>query len=64
MNGLDVYTSEVDDHGVDFVVKDKNKRFREIQVKSLRGKGYVFVRKNKFDIHNKNLDIQKILNLE
>ena len=23
--GLDVYTSEVDDHGVDFVVKDRNK---------------------------------------
>jgi hypothetical protein len=53
--GLEVYTTEVDDHGVDFIVKDKNGRFCEIQVKSLRGKGYVFMPKSKFDINNKNL---------
>ena len=53
--GLEVYTTEVDDHGVDFIVKDKNGRFCEIQVKSLRGKGYVFTPKSKFDISNKNL---------
>lgn len=53
--GIEVYTTEVDDHGVDFVVKDKNGRFCEIQVKSLRGKGYVFTPKSKFDISNKNL---------
>lgn len=53
--GLEVYTTEVDDHGVDFIVKDKNGRFCEIQVKSLRGKGYVFIPKSKFDITNKNL---------
>ena len=53
--GLEVYTTEVDDHGVDFIVKDKNGRFCEIQVKSLRGKGYVFMPKSKFDISNKNL---------
>lgn len=51
----DVYTSKVDDHGIDFVVKDKNNRFCEIQVKSLRGTGYVFMQKSKFDITNKNL---------
>ena len=53
--GLEVYTTEVDDHGVDFIVKDKNGRFCEIQVKSLRGKGYVFTPKSKFDISNNNL---------
>jgi hypothetical protein len=53
--GLEVYTTEVDDHGVDFIVKDKNGRFCEIQVKSLRGKGYIFMPKSKFDINNKNL---------
>ncbi|KOP30898.1 hypothetical protein ADM98_03990 [Exiguobacterium sp. BMC-KP] len=53
--GCDVYTSEVDDHGIDFIVKDKNGRFCEVQVKSLRGTGYVFMQKNKFDITNKNL---------
>ena len=35
--GYDVYTSEVDDHGVDFVARDvKMDIFYEIQVKSLR----------------------------
>ncbi|MBN6185650.1 DUF4365 domain-containing protein [Aneurinibacillus sp. BA2021] len=53
--GLEVYTTEVDDHGIDFIVKDKNGRFSEIQVKSKRGKGYVFIPKSKFDINNKNL---------
>lgn len=41
--GLDVYTSEVDDHWIDFIVKDKKGIFNEIQVKSLRNKGYTFM---------------------
>jgi hypothetical protein len=53
--GMEVYTTEVDDHEIDFIVKDKNGRFCEIQVKSLRGKGYVFMQKSKFDLTNKNL---------
>lgn len=52
--GLEVYTSEVDDHGIDFIVKDKKGRFCEIQVKSKTNNGYVFMQKNKFDIDNKN----------
>ena len=46
--GFEVYTSEVDDHGVDFVVKspDKNE-FCEVQVKSVRNYGYVFIAKSK-----------------
>lgn len=53
--GLDVYASEVDDHGVDFIVKDKKKVFNEIQVKSLRDKGYTFMQQEKFDLSSKNL---------
>ncbi|WP_067625460.1 hypothetical protein [Alicyclobacillus acidiphilus] len=52
---MEVYVTEVDDHGINFVVKDKRGRFCEVQVKSVRGKGYVFMPKNKFDISNKNL---------
>lgn len=43
--GMDVYSSEVDDHGVDLVIKDKKKRFQEIQVKSVYKGNYVFVKK-------------------
>ena len=53
--GCQVYTTEVDDHGVDFVVKDKNGRYCEIQVKSIRSTGYVFMEKSKFDLSNHNL---------
>ncbi len=53
--GCQVFTTEVDDHGVDFVVKDKNGRYCEIQVKSIRGTGYVFMAKSKFDLNNQNL---------
>ena len=59
--GLEVYTCEVDDHGVDFIVKDKKGRFCEIQVQSLRNKGYVFMSKSKFDISNKNLYLTLLL---
>ena len=46
--GFEVYTSEVDDHGVDFIIKVPNeKEFYEVQVKSVRNYGYVFVSKSK-----------------
>jgi hypothetical protein len=53
--GLEVYTSEVDDRGIDFVVRDLHGRFCEIQVKSIRGMGYAFMQKSKFNIENRNL---------
>lgn len=53
--GLQVYSPEIDDHGIDFIVKDKKGNFKEIQVKSKRGMGYVYMEKTKFDITNKNL---------
>ena len=46
--GYEVYTSEVDDHGVDFIVKVPNTaKFFEVQVKSVRNYGYTFIAKTK-----------------
>ncbi|QMV40065.1 DUF4365 domain-containing protein [Cohnella cholangitidis] len=53
--GFEVFTSEVDDRGIDFIVKDRRGQFCEIQVKALRGYGYVFAQKSKFNINNDNL---------
>ncbi|MBP1765042.1 MAG: hypothetical protein H6Q65_2100 [Firmicutes bacterium] len=52
--GFEVYTSEVDDHGIDFIVKSKDGSFFEIQVKSVRQIGYVFMQKEKWNIDNSN----------
>ena len=52
--GFDVYSSEVDDRGIDFVVRKEPSTYYDIQVKSVRGTGYVFFPKNKF-ILRKNL---------
>lgn len=46
--GFEVYTSEVDDHGVDFIAKQPGeKRFYEVQVKSVRDYGYIYMAKSK-----------------
>ncbi|MBN9658462.1 MAG: DUF4365 domain-containing protein [Acidobacteria bacterium] len=56
LSGCDVFTSEVDDHGIDFVVRTRNGDHYDVQVKSFRlesGKStpYVFLQKSKFAIH-------------
>lgn len=52
--GFDVYGAEVDDHGVDFVVRTPQGVYLDIQVKSARsaqtGYHYVFARKEKFKL--------------
>lgn len=48
MYGFQVYTTEVDDRGVDFVARYERQSFIEVQVKSLRSMGYVFMQKSKF----------------
>jgi len=48
--GFQVYSTEVDDRGIDFVVRYEKGPFLSIQVKSIREKGYVFMRKEKFDL--------------
>jgi len=48
--GFEVYTSEVDDRCVDFVVRRNEDRFYDVQVKSVRGYKYIFVPKVKYPI--------------
>ena len=53
--GMSIYTSEVDDHGIDFVAEN-NKVFFRFQVKSVRkGTTYVFMRKKYFKINDDTL---------
>lgn len=62
-NGFDVFTSEIDDHGIDFIVKVKNGMYYEIQVKAARldRTSYVFAKKTKFEIENINLYMALVL---
>ncbi len=48
MYGFQVYGTEVDDRGIDFVARFDQGSFIEVQVKSLRSAGYVFMQKEKF----------------
>ena len=49
LHGFDVYTSEVDDKGVDFVVcDDSREHYYDVQVKSVRNLNYIFFRKEYF----------------
>lgn len=48
MYGFQVYSAEVDDRGIDFVARHGSGPYVEVQVKSLRGMGYVFMRKTHF----------------
>jgi hypothetical protein len=42
--GCDVFTSEVDDHGIDFVVRTREGKHYDVQVKSYRpGTSYVYL---------------------
>ena len=50
LHGCDVYSSEVDDRGVDLVVRSPRGVFHEIQVKSVCRGSYVFLRKDKFEL--------------
>ena len=53
--GASIYTSEVDDHGIDFVAETKN-GFMKFQVKTIRhGTNYVFMLEEHFNITDKNL---------
>ena len=52
MYGFQVYTAEVDDRGIDFVVRYENNPFIEIQVKSVRDAKYIFLCKNNFTLRD------------
>ena len=51
MHGFQVYETEVDDRGVDFIARFERGPFIEVQVKSLRSLGYVFMQKSKLPLH-------------
>lgn len=55
MYGFHVYGSEVDDHGVDFIASRMGERYYEVQVKSLRGLGYIFMPKSKTPMSDRRL---------
>ena len=46
--GFDVYTTEVDKQGIDFVIRKGDDRYYDVQVKSSRGFNYIFFPKDKF----------------
>ena len=46
--GFDVYSSEVDDKGIDFVIKKDESTYYDIQVKSIRNYNYIFFPKSNF----------------
>lgn len=46
--GFDVYTAEVDDRGIDFVIRRGEDCYYDVQVKSARGFSYIFFPKDKF----------------
>jgi hypothetical protein len=48
--GLDVYSAEVDDKGIDFVIRRDARTYFDVQVKSIRGLNYVFFPKDKFKV--------------
>jgi hypothetical protein len=59
--GFEVYTSEVDDHGIDFIVKTKSGIFLEIQVKSVLKTKYVFMQKEKWNIESPTIYLSLLL---
>jgi hypothetical protein len=52
VQGLDVFSSEVDDRGIDFVVRQGPGHYWDVQVKSARNAGYVFLRKDRTQIRD------------
>lgn len=53
--GMSIYTSEVDDHGIDFVAETK-KGFIKFQVKTVRqSTNYVFMLEDHFNIEDETL---------
>lgn len=50
--GFDVYQAEVDDKGIDFVIRKGRDNYHDIQVKSVRVSNYVFFRKEYFELRD------------
>ena len=60
LHGFDVYTAEVDDKGIDFVIRKEHKQvgeepkysYYDVQVKSIRGMYYIFLPKERFTLRD------------
>jgi hypothetical protein len=50
--GFDVHSTEVDDKGIDFVLRNEYNRYYDVQVKSVRGLNDIFFQKAKFEIRD------------
>jgi len=61
--GFDVYTSEVDQKGIDFIIRKDEDNYYDVQVKSIRGLNYIFFAKDKFNLR-KNLLAATVLFFE
>jgi len=48
LHGFDVYSAEVDDKGIDLVIRKDEGRYYDIQVKSARNLTYIYLSKAKF----------------
>ena len=53
--GFDVYSAEVDDKGIDFVIRKGHDSYYDVQVKSSRGFNYIFFPKVKFELRDNML---------
>ena len=49
MFGFLVFSSEVDDRGIDFVARSSDGKHFDIQVKTITGTNYTFIKESKFD---------------
>jgi hypothetical protein len=61
LRGFEVFTSEVDDRGIDFIARRGSSPFYEVQVKSKRGNGYIFIPKSKAPLHSTRLLVAVVL---
>lgn len=48
--GLDVFAAVIDDRGIDFVIRQQDGRYWDVQVKSVRARNYLYMRKEVFVI--------------
>jgi hypothetical protein len=53
--GFEVYSAEVDNKGIDFVIRRGSDNYCDVQVKSCRRLNYVFFPKGKFEPSRNNL---------
>jgi hypothetical protein len=61
--GLEIYSSEVDNSGVDFIAKTSSSRYYDFQVKAVRDINYIPIPKNRF-IPRENLIAAIIIFIE